>query len=193
MPNESIDDMPQPGPGEIDQMRSDWEAVGRHAQQKVDDARHREILESTDRMIEMLRQGREDRETEKPEPVFEIPPAAQAALDAKREEYDRRWEIEDSKSTPRTTAQVREELESEGLRREPLTGEEAEAAALQEDAERREHAAQKARGQHATDVHKKRAKRTKRLWRPKTSTQRDIVDNDPKVKETYREQDQYRY
>lgn len=155
MPNENLDGLEQPPPGEIDRMESDWKAE----QHQAENARIQELLESTDRLIEMIDKNRQERKAaaeSEPTAVLEIPPEVQSSLDAQRDDYDRRWEIEDAKSTPRTAAQLREELEDEGLRREPPTPEEVEAASLQEDADKRaEAAAKNPDKKHARNLHRK--------------------------------------
>lgn len=159
MPNENLDGLEQPSPGEIGRMESDWKAELYEAERAEKEARTRELLKSTDRMLEMLKKPEAGPDAAEPaaESVFEVPSTAQAQLDAARADFERAWESKDSSSTPQTSEQIREELAKEGLRPEPPTAEEIEAAGLQEATDKRAEAAA-ARNQdkkHARNLHRK--------------------------------------
>ena len=153
MPNET--DMPELRPQDIDRILTDWQDDEYHRQLVNREAAY-ESNQLNERLIELSNELRQQRESseDKPAPVFEIPASVQAELKAKREEFDRQWEIEDSKSIPRTAAGLRSDLEKEGLRAEPPTAEEV---------EEREVRAIRA---HAAAVHKPKTRKSTTLKRP---------------------------
>src|SRR5437868_6811242 len=119
MPNEKPD--PELSPSDIHRIFTTWQDEeyvrgldGQEAAAKLD-AQTEGVL----RELERLRQKEEAQVAAKPKTVFETPPSAQARLDAQRQEYERRWEIEAAKSTPRVMPKLREELQEEGLRGDP--------------------------------------------------------------------------
>lgn len=95
-----------------------------------------------------------------PEP-FVVPPDVESALAERADEYDRRWEIEDSKDPSGSAGKT---LEQEGLRIGPITAEEADAIELAKIAESQETARQQAA--HAGRLHQPKKTPTKRLKYP---------------------------
>lgn len=167
MPNET----PELTPRDVDHIMADWQ----------DEAYHRELAEreaahdsdaSTDKLLGMVREDKERVVTERPKPVFEIPPDAKVSLDSKREEYGREFDRLSAQGIF-TSAQIREKLAKQGLH--PIqTAEEIEAHEVARIAS------------NAGSLH------TEKPSKPKTSKRRslgpsqlDIADGDKRVESQY--------
>jgi hypothetical protein len=137
--------------------------------------RTQRLLDSTDEMFRISDELAQQRESESPASTpstFDTPQDAQAVLDRRAEIYDREWEAEESKVTPRSAipAQLRETLAKKGLRREAPTAEEVDPVEI------------KRAPNHARQIHHRRGQSSKLLWRPKGPHQYDMRDADERVK-----------
>ena len=116
---------PEPTDREID------EAVQQDKADQVyaDQERHRQLIESTERMLDMVQADEAERQAAQeptPDPVFDIPPDAQAKIDNDARTFSEAYDRLDEQGMY-THAQIVDKLAKQGIK-QPKTAEEIEAA-----------------------------------------------------------------
>ena len=158
MPNEL-------SPQDVNQILGEWQDESNLEQLDEREAAYdrdqktQELLDSTDRMFEIADANQARKiaaDASKPLPTFEPPADVKAALERREESIIDGFDRLDDQAQM-TGGQIAKELGRS------VKGTTAVSA-------------------HSSTVHHPKTTRTKTLWRPKGSRQRDIADNDQKVK-----------